>query len=154
MTRRACCVAGALCSLWSLTAFAQNATTPGAVTTPYPTTQAIAIEWAITGDANNDGVVTVRYREAGASPTVVKNGLPLIRVPAGSNDTGDFGSGNPWSNKHAGSLFDLDPGTHYEIELTLTDPDGGGTTKTATATTRPIPVAAADATTKAVTPST
>ena len=79
--------------------------------------------------------------------------MALFRVPAGSNDTGSFGSGNgQWSNKHSGSLFDLDPGTSYEIELTLTDPDGGSTTQSTTAATRPIPQAAANATTKAVTP--
>jgi MYXO-CTERM domain-containing protein len=131
--------------------FAQNATTPGAITTPYPTTQGISIEWAITGDANNNGVVQVRYREAGA--TAWKTGLPLLRIPAGANDTGSFGSGDgQWGNHHAGSLFDLDPGKTYEIELALSDPDGGSTTTTTTATTRPIPVAAASATTKTVTP--
>jgi hypothetical protein len=134
-------------------AWAQNATTPGAVTLPYPTTQALSIEWAITGDANADGVVTVRYRETGAADWRI--GMPLLRVPAGSNDTGDFGSGGgQWSNKHAGSLFDLDPGKSYEVELTLTDPDGGSKTVTATGATRPIPVAPADAKSKAVTPST
>ena len=137
--------------VWPGLAFAQNATTAGAVTTPYPTTQGIAIEWAITGDANNNGVVAVRYREAGA--TAWKTGLPLVRVPAGTNTTGSFGSGGgQWGNKHAGSLFDLDPGKSYDIELTLTDPDGGAATKTVTAATRPIPVAAANAPIKPVAP--
>jgi hypothetical protein len=138
-------------SLGSARVTAQALTTPGAITTPYPTTQSISIEWAITGDSNNNGVVTVRYRPAGT--TDWKTGMALFRIPAGSNDTGSFGSGNgQWSNKHSGSLFDLDPGTSYEIELTLTDPDGGSTTQTTTAATRPIPQAAATATTKAVTP--
>jgi len=70
-----------------------------------------------------------------------------------SSTSGSFGSGNgQWSNKHSGSLFDLDPATSYEIELTLTDPAGGSTTQTTTVATRPIPQAAATATTKAVTP--
>ena len=138
-------------SLGSARVTAQTFTTPGAITTPYPTTQSISIEWAITGDSNNNGVVTVRYRPAGT--TTWKAGMALFRIPAGSNDTGSFGSGNgQWSNKHSGSLFDLDPGTSYEIELTLTDPDGGSATQTTTAATRPIPQAAATATTKAVTP--
>ena len=72
--------------------------------------------------------------------TAWKTGLPLVRVPAGSNNTGTFGSGDgQWANKHAGSLFDLDPGKTYEIELTLTDPDGGSTTTTTTAATRADP---------------
>ena len=140
-----------LASLWSAEVAAQTSTTAGAITTPYPTTQGISIEWAIVGDSNNNGVVTVRYRPAGT--TNWKTGMALFRIPAGSNDTGSFGSGNgQWSNKHSGSLFDLDPATSYEIELTLTDPDGGSTTQTTTAATRPIPQAAATATTKAVTP--
>jgi hypothetical protein len=143
--------AALVASLWSAQVAAQTLTTPGAITTPYPTTQSISIEWAITGDSNNNGAVTVRYRPAGS--TNWKTGMALFRIPAGSNDTGSFGSGNgQWSNKHSGSLFDLDPGTTYEIELTLTDPDGGSTTQTTTAATRPIPQAAATATTKTVTP--
>jgi MYXO-CTERM domain-containing protein len=132
-------------------ALAQNATTPGAVTTPYPTSQGIAIEWAITGDANANGVVTVRYRPNGAGAW--KIGMPLRRIPAGSNTSGTFGSGNgQWGNKHAGSLFDLDAGQIYDIELTLTDPDGGSMTTNTSVGTRTIPGASANAPVKAVTP--
>ena len=117
------CLAGMACVLPAM-ALAQTATSAGAVTTPYPTTQAISIEWAIAGDSNNNGTVAVRFRKQGASTWQL--GMPLLRVPAGSNTTGDFGSGGgKWSNHHAGSLFDLDPATTYDIELTLTDPDGG-----------------------------
>ena len=136
---------------WPGLASAQTATSAGTVSTPYPTTQAIAIEWPITGDSNNNGVVSVRYRKQGAAAW--QTGMPLVRVPAGTNTSGSFGSGDgKWSNKHAGSLFDLDPGASYEIELTLSDPDGGSTTATATASTRPIPAASTDAVTKQVTP--
>jgi len=145
-------VVASLTVLHSGKAAAQTATTPGTVTTPYPTSQGISIEWAISGDSNNNGVVTVRYRESGASTW--KTGMSLVRVPAGSNDTGNFGTGGSWSNKHAGSLFDLDPGKTYEIELTLNDPDGGSMSAMATASTRAIPVAAASAVTKPVTPAT
>ncbi|HZY07269.1 MAG TPA: hypothetical protein VFE69_05970, partial [Ilumatobacteraceae bacterium] len=71
---------------------------------------------------------------------------------AGSNDTGNFGTGGSWSNKHAGSLFDLDPGKTYEIELTLNDPDGGSMTATTSVGTRSIPGQSANAPVKAVTP--
>jgi MYXO-CTERM domain-containing protein len=146
-------VVAALTVFHSGAARAQNATTPGAVTAPYPTSQGISIEWAISGDANNNGTVGVRYRESGA--TAWKTGMALSRVPAGTNSSGSFGSGNgQWTNKHSGSLFDLDPGKTYEIELTLTDPDGGSMTTMTTASTRAIPVAAANAATKMVTPST
>ena len=140
-------------SFWSVAASAQTLTTPGAITTPYPTTQGIAIEWAIAGDSNANGVVTVRYRQMGAGTW--QTGMPLFRIPAGSNSTGTFGSGGgQWGNKHAGSLFDLTPGTTYEIELTLTDPDGGSATQTTAATTRAIPQAPSNATMKPVTPAT
>jgi uncharacterized protein (TIGR03382 family) len=156
MTRRvsplAIFMVSAVTMFLSSRAHAQTATTAGAVTTPYPTSQGISIEWAISGDSNNNGVVAVRYRPTGSSSW--KTGMALIRIPAGSNTTGTFGSGGgTWKNKHAGSLFDLDPGTSYDIELTLTDPDGGSMTTTTTAATRAIPVAAANAPVKAVTPS-
>jgi cysteine-rich repeat protein len=134
--------------LFSLTpslALAQDATTARDVTTPYPTLEAISIEWAIDGDDDADGRVTVRYREVGGSYRV---GLPLFRVPAGSNE------GFSWTNRHVGSLFDLVPDTEYEIELTLVDPDGGDVTRTVTARTRPIPRAASDARVVPVTPAT
>ena len=156
MTRPVCLVAAALASVVTFSAaraFAQNATTPGAITMPYPTSQGVAIEWAITGDTNANGVVTVRYRANGASTW--KNGMALRRIPAGSNTTGTFGSGGgQWGNKHAGSLFDLDPGQLYDIELTLNDPDGGSMTAMTSVGTRVIQVASANAPVKAVTPST
>src|SRR6185295_14371135 len=115
-----------LTALHSARAFAQNATTPGTVALPYPTSQGISIEWPITGDANNNGVVTVRYRPNGGA---WKTGMPLIRVPAGSITGDSFGSGNgQWANKFSGSLFDLEPAQIYDIELTLNDPDGGSMT--------------------------
>ena len=125
-----------LCSLPAL-AHAQAATIPGEITLPHPTLEHISIEWAITGDDDDDGVVTVRFREEGA--TAWREGHPLVRVPAGSNE------GFSWANRHSGSLFALRPGTGYEIELTLSDPDGGAATRTVTARTRPVPTVPADA---------
>jgi hypothetical protein len=125
---------------------AQNATTAGAVTSPYPTLENLSVEWQITGDLDLDGVVSVRFREQGAANW--RTGMPLQRVPAGSNVSFS------WQNKHSGSVFGLEPDTTYEIELTLNDPDGGNTTTTITATTRPVPVASATGTVKPVTPST
>ena len=123
---------------------AQDATTPGNVTSPHPTLENLSVEWEITGDDNTNGSVTVRYREMGT--TDWREGLPLRRVPAGSN------VGFSWSNKHAGSVFNLVPNTTYEIELRLEDPDGGTATETVVATTRPVPEPASDATEVSVTP--
>ncbi|MER2561536.1 MAG: right-handed parallel beta-helix repeat-containing protein, partial [Myxococcaceae bacterium] len=110
---------------------AADPTVAGAVTTPYPTYENLSVEWAISGDDDLDSVVTVRYRAQGTS--VWRTGLPLRRVPAGSAE------GFSWTNKHSGSVFDLMPGTTWELELTLTDPDGGSTTRTVMATTRQLP---------------
>ena len=116
-------------------ASAQNATTAGDVTTPYPTIIHLAVEWKIRGDDNLNGVVTVQFREKGQWRW--REALPLRRVPAGkSRGTHPIFS---WENKHSGSLFDLKPDTEYEIKLKLNDPDGGSAEKIVTARTRPVP---------------
>jgi cysteine-rich repeat protein len=137
----------ALCLLLCpLAARAADATVAGAVTTPWPTFENLSVEWAITGDDDLDGVVTVRYRKQGAADW--RTGLPLRRIPAGTAE------GFSWSNKHSGSVFELEPGATWELELTLADPDGGGETRTVSASTRALPTPSAGATVKAATPST
>jgi len=120
---------------------AANNTTAGTPVSPYPTLINLSIEWPISGDSNNNGLVTVRYRKTGTTPWMI--GLPLRRVPAG-----EFSATIKWANKHSGSLFDLLPNTSYEIELTLTDTDnsGGDIVQTISATTRAEPVAPQSAT--------
>jgi hypothetical protein len=125
---------------------APNGTVPGTPSFPHPTLRNATILWPITGDANANGVVTVRYRAQGA--TVWKRGMDLRRAPAGSL------SGVSWTDRHAGSLFDLQPATTYEVELFLLDPDGGCALRTGTVTTRAVPVPMAGAPVKAATPST
>ncbi len=119
-----------------------NTTTPGEITTPNPTLRNVAIEWAITGDANENSVVRVRFRPMGAG--AFREAMPLRRVPAGST------SGRSWTNRHSGSIFDLEPDTTYEVELSLLDPDGGCASRTVTVRTRPVPVVPAGATVRAV----
>ncbi|MBL8262856.1 MAG: hypothetical protein JNM58_10545 [Xanthomonadaceae bacterium] len=122
----------------------QNATTPGATTAPYPTLQSLTLEWAVSGDSNRNGVVNVRYRVQGEAQW--QQAMPLRRIPGGLNQ------GFQWANRHSGSLFDLRPGTTYDIELSLSDPDGGQETRVISATTRNVPRPANDAVTKPVTP--
>jgi hypothetical protein len=107
------------------------------VASPYPTYENLALEWEIEGDDNVNGIVKVTFHETGES--VWKEGMPLFRVPAGHN------LGFTWNNKHAGSIFDLKPGTTYVIRLTLADPDGGSVERTITASTRATPVIGKDA---------
>ena len=125
---------------------AANNTVPGAVSFPYPTLTNISVEWQISGDDNLNAQVTVRYRIAGTGAWLT--GMPLRRVPAGSN------AGFSWTNKFSGSIFDVEPGTTYEVELTLTDPDGGSTTATGQVTTRAVPAPMAGAPLKNATPAT
>ena len=123
-----------------------SATVPGAVTTPNPTLNSISIEWEISGDTDNNGVVSVRYRRSG--DTAWNQAMPLRRVPSGASQN------RVMKNKHSGSILDLQPGTAYEIELSLNDPNGGSAVQTVAVNTRPVPVPMAGATVKSVTPAT
>ncbi|HEU0140911.1 MAG TPA: right-handed parallel beta-helix repeat-containing protein [Bryobacteraceae bacterium] len=127
-----------------------DATVPGEVSAPYPTVTALALEWRIEGDANLNSVVKVSYRKSGEARW--REGMPLRRVPAGSS------SGTRpifhWDNKHSGSIFDLEPGTSYEVRLILHDPDGGGATRTLSVRTRPVPRAPAGAKVRKANPAT
>jgi hypothetical protein len=123
-----------------------NATGPGAIANPFPTLQNITLEWAFSGDANANAQVGVRYRVRGT--TAWSTGMPLRRVSAGSN------VGFSWRTRHSGSVFNLQPNTTYEIELTLTDPDGGSITRTRNVATRAVPAPMANAPVKNATPAT
>jgi len=119
----------------SMPVLAENATIPGEITTPYPTVINLAVEWKIKGDDNLNGVVAVRFRQAGEEQW--HDAMPLRRVPAGkSRGTTPIFS---WDNKFSGSIFDLRPNTEYEINLKLSDPDGGQDDKTIRLRTRPVP---------------
>ncbi|HEX5025531.1 MAG TPA: right-handed parallel beta-helix repeat-containing protein [Agriterribacter sp.] len=130
---------------FSLKVVAQNETIPGCITMPYPTIINLAVQWEIQGDDNENGIVSVRFREKGKLSW--EEGMALRRVPAGENETLrpllEKNPGYPeikWTNKHSGSIFDLKPNTTYQISLTLQDPDGGSTEETVEASTRPVPV--------------
>ena len=121
----------AIILFFGIQTFAQDHTIPGEVTTPYPTIINLAVEWKIQGDNNQNGIVTVQFREKGKIKW--EQGMPLRRVPAGEN------IGFKWANKHSGSIFNLKPGIGYEIKLNLEDPDGGSAEKIVESRTRPIP---------------
>lgn len=105
-------------------------TTPGESTIMSPTLEHVTVQWLIEGDTNDNGVVTVRWRESGGT---WHEGTTLRRTPAGTVE------GFAWENKHAGTVFGLSPGTDYEIELALSDPDGGCEIRSLDASTRPVP---------------
>ncbi len=136
----------AFATLLATAALAQNSTTGGVPTSPWPTLFSLSFDWPIQGDDNANGTVSVRYRRQDDS--VWKSGLPLRRVVAGSNE------GFSWGNRHTGSLFDLVPGTAYDIELTLTDPEGGNETHSLTVRTRTEPQASVNGRKRSVNPGT
>ncbi|HUU30330.1 MAG TPA: right-handed parallel beta-helix repeat-containing protein [archaeon] len=130
--------------------FAENATTPGEISTPYPTVTNLAVQWLIKGDDNLNAMVNVEYRMADEKDW--HKAMPLRRVPAGKS--ADARRPFLWENKLSGSIFDLRPGTEYEIRLVLKDPDGGSAEKTVRASTRTVPKPAPDAVVKKVNPRT
>lgn len=115
-------------------ALAQNTTTPGQIAT-YSTIHSGGIEWPITGDDDHDATCTVSFRMQGE--TVWRQGLDSFRIDYTPPEPVN-GLSDPF-NGFAGSLFDLNPATTYEIRLDLADPDGGSEIRTTTVTTRAIP---------------
>jgi hypothetical protein len=136
----------ALLAVAAATGLAADVSVPGAVSLPNPTLENLTVEWAFTGDANRNATVSVRYRPVGT--TAWRDNLPLRRIQAGTTQ------GKSWLTRHSGSVFNLTPGTLYELQLTLQDPDGGSVVRTATATTRAVPRPMAGAPIKPATPAT
>ena len=95
-----------------------------------PTHHALGIQLLISDDDDRDATVMVRYREQGASQW--RDGPPLFRV-----HPEEIVPSVP--QQFAGSIFDLSPGTTYEIELHAVDPDGLDETTTLTGATRALP---------------
>jgi hypothetical protein len=125
----------AMVLIFSCMLLGQNATTPGSLSAPYPTITNLAVEWLISGDDNYNATCTVKFRKSGSQAW--RDGMPLKRVAAGeSEDTDPIYS---WRNKFSGTIFNLQPGSSYEIKLALRDPDGGAVDTTITASTRPVP---------------
>ena len=130
-----------LCLVAFQLALAKNSTTPGTISTPYPTITCLAVEWLIEGDDDEDGKVEVSFRATGE--TQWRQAMPLVRIPAGNTGSKTRPTYH-WMNKHSGSIFDLKPDTEYEIRLSLKDPDGGKAVETVTVRTRPVPKEAED----------
>jgi len=119
--------------------------TPGAIIAETPTVTTLGVRWLVQDDDNRDASCLVQYRRVGE--TTWFEALPLFYV-----DPDGIASGRVVDQMLAGSIFDLDPNTTYELRLTLDDPDGGGEQRTVTQTTRRVPQAPADATVVQATP--
>jgi hypothetical protein len=112
---------------------------PGQIEVDPPTLESLGISLPISNsDTNHNATVTMQYRKTGESTWL--DALPLFRVrPELLSDEDPTPFTVP--RQFAGSIFNLQPDTEYEISLAIQDPDGGNTTRTATARTRPVPLA-------------
>ena len=90
------------------------------------------------GETNYAAWVQVSYRKAGGT---WMDALPLLRVrPETMADAEtDDRIGFTVREQFAGSIFDLEPDTAYDVRLDVLDPEGGSTTRLVTARTRPLP---------------
>jgi hypothetical protein len=83
--------------------------------------------------------LTVRYKKTSDSAWQI--GHPLLRIHPEWSEGDPSPVGGPVDG-FAGSLFDLTPGTNYDIELTLDEPGQTAKSMLATATTRALPAIA------------
>jgi hypothetical protein len=104
----------------------------GAVNVDRPTLMTLGVQLLITGDDDHDAQVGVRYRQL--STVAWRTAMNLFRVRAESV------GGRVVPQQFAGSIFDLQPATTYEIELHAMDADGAvDQTLIVQATTQDIP---------------
>lgn len=121
------------------TAAAQNATEAGRFVVERPTLLNLGFEWSISGDANRNAAVAVRFRAAGE--TEWREALPLVRLGGERVFRKRENLEYVVPDGFAGSILNLRPGTEYECRFQLTDPDGasGQTTQTVKVKTRTEP---------------
>jgi hypothetical protein len=123
--------------------WAGDSTTTGELIIDPPTLMALGFAWPIEGDDNRDAHVSMRYRKKGETEWL--QGLDPLRLH--NEETFLRGSLDYTApNMFAGSLFDLEEGTEYEVRLSIQDPDGvkGKAEKNVTVRTRAEPQPAVD----------
>jgi len=124
----------ALAALFPTVASASDKSTSDKLIIDEPTFICLGVEWYVKGDDNGNAAVEFHYRRAGDSQW--REAMPLWRVDTTSGrrpiPAGDV--------LFAGSIFNLEQGTKYEMKLSLKDPDGGDAEKIVTAMTRAEPL--------------
>lgn len=93
---------------------------PGELVVVPPTERSLAITWHVSGDANTNATVVMKYRrhesEAWSQPTPMhRTGARLDGMHAGQSHAND---------SFTGSILDLAPETDYTCRLEIQDPDG------------------------------
>ncbi len=127
--RTGLCVALGLSAI-GLDSWAADDVVAGELRLDRPTVHALGVQLLVSEDDNRNASVALRYRAAGE--TAWREGMPLWRVRP-ENVLVSV------PEQFAGSVFDLSPGTSYEIELDVSDPDGGDATLSVSGATRAIP---------------
>jgi hypothetical protein len=123
--------------------WAADSTSTGELIIDPPTLMALGFAWPIEGDDNRNAHVTISCRKRGADNW--RQGLNLLRIQ--NEQTYLYGSLDYTApNMFAGSIFDLEEDTEYEVLLRLHDPDGvhGADEKHVLVRTRAEPKPAAD----------
>ncbi len=116
-------------------ASAGPAAEPGALELERPTLICLGVSWQLRGDDNHNASATIEYRKEGQGEW--QRGLDLFRVdPAALPKDRRLPAGT-WLL--AGSLFDLEEDTEYQLRVTLIDPEGGGEVRLLQQRTRVMP---------------
>ena len=123
------------------TAWCADATSAGAVFVEPPTLISLGFEWPLRGDDNRNATASIEYRKRGE--TAWRQGPALLRI--GGERINENALQYVTSHMFAGSLFDLEPGTAYDVHLVMADVDGlaGQAEQQLVASTRAEPVPAA-----------
>jgi len=121
----------------AMAAPAVNKVTAGELVVDPPTLINLGFEWLIAGDDNRNAKVEVAYRKKGE--TAWKTAMPLLRLQHERVYQGEGVFNVEMPNMFAGSIFDLQEDTTYDVRLTLSDPDGGAAARTLTVRTRAEP---------------
>jgi len=118
----------------------QDAVEAGRFHVEHPTLLNLGFEWPISGDANRNSSVAVKFRKTGDAAW--REGLPLVRMGGERIFRARENFDYTVPHAFAGSIFNLEPGTEYECQFVMTDPDGakGQTTQTVKVRTRTEPM--------------
>lgn len=105
----------------------------------WPTPEQIGLYLPTTRSFSQATKASVRFRRSGDSAWTQAH--PLLRIRP------DFSIAGPVAvvDAFAGTIFDLAPGTAYDVEVTVNEPGQAAQVATQTASTRPLPAAAGSA---------
>jgi len=101
---------------------AQNGTVVGTFTTEHPTLLNLGFEWSISGDANRNAKVEVKFRVVGEN--FLRDAMPLVRIGGERVFRAREHLDYTVPDGFAGSILNLKPGTEYECQFQMSDPDG------------------------------